>query len=43
MKNGNGTSNKITIGTMQYANGNKYNGEWKNDKKTGKGILSLYL
>jgi len=27
------------IGTLYYSNGNKYEGEWKNDKMEGKGIL----
>ena len=26
-------------GIYYYANGDKYDGEWKDDKKNGKGIL----
>ena len=28
-------------GTYTYTNGNKYYGDWKNDKKNGKGIFYL--
>ena len=29
----------MMIGIFYYKNGSKYNGEWKNDKKEGKGIF----
>jgi len=28
------------IGVYHYANGNRYDGRWKNDKKFGRGIIS---
>lgn len=28
-----------TLGTYKYLNGDRYEGEWKNDKKDGKGTL----
>jgi len=27
------------LGTMKYADGSKYEGEWKNDMRAGKGTL----
>ena len=30
---------KKSVGTMIYSNGDKYEGEWKNDTKDGKGRL----
>ena len=33
------TSDKDGKGIMYYKNGNKYEGEWKNDKKEGKGLF----
>ena len=30
----------IILGEYTYANGDKYDGEWKDNKKDGKGILS---
>lgn len=31
------------IGTMEYPNGEKYEGDWKDGKRNGKGILCLNL
>ena len=31
----------IYLGIFYYVNGNKYDGEWKNDKKEGKGTISI--
>ena len=33
------TNDKDGKGIMYYKNGNKYEGEWKNDKKEGKGLF----
>jgi hypothetical protein len=32
----------ISVGTFTYANGNRYEGEWKNGKKERRGIQLLY-
>lgn len=29
------------VGILNYANGDKYNGKWKDDKKDGKGIVII--
>lgn len=31
---------EMSVGVMEYANGDKYNGLWKNDKKVGQGVLT---
>jgi len=31
----------IRIGVMTYIDGNKYNGDWMNDKENGKGKQSI--
>ena len=32
---------ELIIGTLECANGDKYNGEWKDDQKNGNGTLHL--
>ena len=33
----------IIIGIMNYANGDRYNGEWKEDLKEGNGKMKFHL
>lgn len=31
----------VNVGTMEYANGDKYDGDWVDDRKNGYGINSF--
>jgi len=39
MKNGHGTIKINILGVYTYPNGDKYDGEWKDDKKSDRGNL----
>jgi len=32
---------QITLGIYHFASGSKYDGEWKNDRKHGKGVFTF--
>lgn len=38
MRNGHGSCSLQSIGILRYPNGDKYEGEWEDDKKVGQGI-----
>jgi len=39
VKDMDGVISFYTLGTQYFADGGKYDGEWKDDKKSGKGTL----